>query len=508
MSARAARRAAVAALAVAAAAPAAAPAFWAALGSGTVSAGVATLGAPALTASGGAGQAALDWTPVVPPGGAGAVSYAATRDGAPVTSGGCAPAAITGTACTDTTAPAGSHTYVVTASWRSWTAASDSASATVAPARFVLAGPAATTAGVATSVTITAQDASGATSTAYTGMRSLTFAGASAIGTNTPTAGGTAFGSPTSVAFSGGTATVSLRLYRAEAAAVTAAAGQTTTPTPLAITVNKAAAQTTASAGGGQTTTLGAPFGQPLVALVADAYGNPYAGVPVTFTAPTSGASAAIAGATATTNGSGLATSGTVTANTTLGSYQATAAASGAGSATFALTNVQAAVAQVDLVNRAGGTAGLLEADDLVVIRFSQRLQPSSICTGWTGTPARTGATVAMSRSANNVPTYMTVGAPTGCSTFRFQNGATGLNLGTQPYFTQGNSRNGTFANSEVRYDDTARTLTVKLGAYTGSTLGPVSTTSATFTPVAGMLDAYGQAVATTSRTDTIAPPF
>ena len=104
------------------------------------------------------------------------------------------------------------------------------------------------------------------------------------------------------------------------------------------------AAVITASAGSGQSAATGAAFAKNLVAAVTDVSGNPIPGVPVTFTAPNSGASGTFPGgaltATVNTDSNGLATAPAFTANSTAGSYQVTAAFLGAAApAAFALTN-------------------------------------------------------------------------------------------------------------------------------------------------------------------------
>ncbi len=85
------------------------------------------------------------------------------------------------------------------------------------------------------------------------------------------------------------------------------------------------------------------------MALVTDANGNPVPGVSVTFAAPSSGASGTFAPCAsnpqqydciATTNSSGDATSSTVTANATTGSYNVAASATGTNTVNFALSNV------------------------------------------------------------------------------------------------------------------------------------------------------------------------
>src|SRR5204862_142396 len=100
-----------------------------------------------------------------------------------------------------------------------------------------------------------------------------------------------------------------------------------------------------------QSATINTAFAAPLVATVKDAGGNPVAGVTVTFTAPGSGASGSFAGGvnTATTNGSGVATSATFTANNVAGGpYTVTASVAGVATpANFSLTNTAGAAASI-----------------------------------------------------------------------------------------------------------------------------------------------------------------
>ena len=94
-----------------------------------------------------------------------------------------------------------------------------------------------------------------------------------------------------------------------------------------------------------QSTTVGTSFGKPLQALVADSSGNPVTGVTVTFSAPSSGASATFSGAasvTEVTNASGIATSPLPTANNAAGAYTIAASVSGLTSASFSLLNTAA----------------------------------------------------------------------------------------------------------------------------------------------------------------------
>ena len=118
-------------------------------------------------------------------------------------------------------------------------------------------------------------------------------------------------------------------------------------------------------AGTPQSIGINTAFGSPLQALVKDASGNAVSGAVVTFTAPTSGASGSFAGGvnTATTNGSGMASSPVFTANAITGSYSVTATVTGvATGATFALTNTPGAASTVTFVSGAPQTTAVLTA--------------------------------------------------------------------------------------------------------------------------------------------------
>src|SRR3954452_1801543 len=348
----------------------AATAFFTATGSGHATATVGSLSDPgAPTATAGAGTVALGWSTVSPPSGTGTVSYYVKRDGA--NAGGNCPTQAspsTATSCTDSGLSAGTYHYTVTALWQSWSATSSSSTVTVASGalhHFSLTAATTTpTAGAADNLTITAKDSAGNTVTAYGGDTSLTFSGASTIGSNQPTVTsktGTAvaFGTAETISFTNGIATVAgssngaMTLYKAETASVTVGDGIHTGS--LSVTVSTAAVATiTATSGGGQSATVSTAFTSPLAATVTDTYGNTKAGVSVTFSAPSSGASATFASGgnctsnpqtyqcVASTNGSGVATSSAFTANASQGTYNVSATASGGSnpSVNFSETNI------------------------------------------------------------------------------------------------------------------------------------------------------------------------
>jgi hypothetical protein len=107
--------------------------------------------------------------------------------------------------------------------------------------------------------------------------------------------------------------------------------------------------------GSEQTATVGEAFADPLVAKVLDGMGDPASGADVTFTAPASGPSGTFAGSgtrteTVATDGSGIATSSTLTANGEDGDWEVTATGpSDETPATFKLENETGEAAAIDL---------------------------------------------------------------------------------------------------------------------------------------------------------------
>ncbi len=395
-------------------------------GSGHATAALGTLTASAApTAIPGAGTVALSWSSVSPPTGSGTVSYYVQRDGA--NAGGNCPTQASpspATSCTDSGLSPGAYNYIVTAVWRSWSATSSSTPVTVTGPLDHFSLAAATTsptAGAGDNLTITAQDTAGNTVTSYGGDRTLTFGGASTIGANQPTVtsktgAAVAFGTGETITFTNGVATVAgssngvMTLYKAETASLTVSDGTHTGS--LSVTVSPATAgSTTATSGGGQSATAGSAYTNPLVATVSDSYGNPKPGVSVTFSGPSSGASANFASGgnctsnpqsyqcVATTNAGGVATSSIFTANAGAGTYTVSATASGGSnpSVNFSETNI-----------------GLLHVSSLAT-------GSTSGATTWTGS-----VTVTVTNSAGSAVTGVSVtgawsptsaASPSGCTT-------------------------------------------------------------------------------------------
>jgi len=416
----------------------AATAFFTATGSGHATATVGSLSDPgAPTATAGAGTVALGWSTVSPPSGAVAVSYYVKRDGA--NAGGNCPTQAspsTATSCTDSGLSAGTYHYTVTALWQSWSATSSSTTGTVASGalhHFSLAAATTTpTAGAADNLTITAKDSAGNTVTAYGGDKSLTFSGASTIGSNQPTVTaktGTAvaFGTAETITFTNGIATVAgssngaMTLYKAETTSVTVGDGTHTGSLSVAVSA-AAAASIAATSGGGQSATVSTAFTSPLAATVTDAYGNAKSGVSVTFSAPSSGASATFASGgnctgnpqtyqcVASTNGSGLATSSAFTANTSQGIYNISATAGGGSnpSVNFSATNIGLLHLSSLVTGSTSGSTTWTGSITVTVVNSSGAAVTGVSVTGaWSPTPAASpsGCTTNASGQCTITPT-------------------------------------------------------------------------------------------------------
>jgi CSLREA domain-containing protein len=136
-----------------------------------------------------------------------------------------------------------------------------------------------------------------------------------------------------------------LATAQAAGAATITASLDGVTSNAVTLTVDSAAqASIAVSSGSGQSANETAAFANSLVAVVKSAGGNALQDVPVTFTAPSSGAGASFsngAGAiTVASDGNGLATV-PVVANAAAGNYSVVATVAGiSGSASFSLTNL------------------------------------------------------------------------------------------------------------------------------------------------------------------------
>ena len=176
-----------------------------------------------------------------------------------------------------------------------------------------------------------------------------------AAGAKTTFAGG--LSSVTVTTDSSGNATSSVMTATGATGAFTVSAKvNNTAPTANFTLTNTAAVpgSVVAQSGGTQTTVVNTNFGTALQAKVLDTLGNPAVGVTVTFSTPGTGASGGFSGATtatASTNASGIATSPTLKANTTSGTFFAQAVVAGVASpAIYTLANTPDSPVAISLV--------------------------------------------------------------------------------------------------------------------------------------------------------------
>ncbi|WP_159436541.1 hypothetical protein [Pseudovibrio sp. Tun.PSC04-5.I4] len=138
--------------------------------------------------------------------------------------------------------------------------------------------------------------------------------------------------------------------------------GNTASATKTVLFDDGSATSVSVTSGDAQDTEFSTDFTNPLVVTVLSSSGNPVAGVIVTFTAPSSGASLSTTPLMATTNASGVA-SLDVTANSTVGGYTVNASVVGvATTADFTLTN-NAGAAAVISADSGGDQAADISSD-------------------------------------------------------------------------------------------------------------------------------------------------
>jgi MYXO-CTERM domain-containing protein len=162
--------------------------------------------------------------------------------------------------------------------------------------------------------------------------------------------------STTATTDAGGLASVTATANTVSGGSSVVASGGVSMATFTLTNLAGAAASIAVVSGSNQSQTVGSAFAAPLVAVVRDGYENLVPGVAVTFTAPGTGASAALAATSAMTDATGQA-SVTASANTTAGSYLMSASVSGVASpATFALSNVAGAASAIAVDSGGGQT--------------------------------------------------------------------------------------------------------------------------------------------------------
>ncbi|MBI2283334.1 MAG: Ig-like domain-containing protein, partial [Bacteroidetes bacterium] len=312
--------------------------------------------------------------------------------------------------------------------------------------KLVITGVGTQTAGTTQSITITAQDASGNTTSSYDGDKELIFSGANASPGPVITApastdkSGTAkaFGTATVVTFVNGVAAVPLKLYKAETASITATDGTITADANrLSVTVSSATStQLTFTTQPVNWVSLAALPTQPIV-KVLDAYGNVATGSGSSVTLAI-GNNANSGTLSVTTNpltaSSGVAAFSGVKINKVGSGYTLTASASGLTSATSNSFSIVAGAATIIQYQAGNGQN--------IPVSTAAKILPAVLVTDASGNPvagvtvtfavtsgggAVTGATA--TTNANGIATVgsWTVGATAGTNNNILQATAAGL---------------------------------------------------------------------------------
>ncbi len=256
------------------------------------------------------------------------------------------------------------------------------------------------------------------------------------------------------------------------------------------------------NSGNNQSTAVTSAFANPLQVTVTSSNSEPVDGGQITFTPPGSGASATIAGNPATI-ASGVATTGTVTANTIKGGpYTVSAAANGASTAVnFSLTNSCATI-MVSNPATTTGTAGTFfsqtftQMGGITPVAFSTS---STLPTGLTlnsngtlsGTPTQTGTfPIAVNVTDNNNcmvagGTYTLV---IGCQTISVTNpGTTSGTAGS--FFSQSFMQSGGIGTTTF---STSSTLPTGLTLASNGTLSGTPTQTGSFPITVKATDSNG----------------
>jgi adhesin/invasin len=215
----------------------------------------------------------------------------------------------------------------------------------------------------------------------------------------------------------------------------------------IAIQFNPPPAFITGVPGGDmQSASVGTLFGNPLRAEVTEVTGTsstPLSGVVVTFSAPTSGASATLSPTQAIVTGaSGQAGMASVaaTANATLGTYAVTASTVGVSSpATFNLTNTAGPPANISFVQQPTNTqAGQPISPDITVSLTDAHMNPVSgtpITLTLQGGTATLNGTTTQNTASNGIATFHGLSVNT-ASTYTLQAASTGVTSISSTSFT------------------------------------------------------------------------
>ncbi len=161
---------------------------------------------------------------------------------------------------------------------------------------------------------------------------------------------------------------------------------------------------------------------------------------------------------------------------------------------TFTASTTFATISSVTLQNKSGGTAGLIEKGDQIIVTFSKTMKVTSFCSTWTGDSnnqslsGNGNVTVTVTNGTGTTNDSVTVAATT--CTFNFGS----INLGNNGYVTGSNATfSGSGANaSTIAWTAATHVLTMTLGSASGGTLNTVASSTAVFTASSSITSTAG----------------
>lgn len=139
----------------------------------------------------------------------------------------------------------------------------------------------------------------------------------------------------------------------------------------------------------------------------------------------------------------------------------------------------------LQLLNKAGGTAGKAEQGDTIVITYPDPIAPGALCSGWSGAAPLAHVTVSFSVSGGNSISGMTDSADCASGT-GFNSGSSGIgtiDMGATSYF----SASGSFTGGAASWNSSTNTLTITLGTLSSGTVTTGANSTAVYTANAGL---------------------
>jgi Chitobiase/beta-hexosaminidase C-terminal domain len=156
------------------------------------------------------------------------------------------------------------------------------------------------------------------------------------------------------------------------------------------------------------------------------------------------------------------------------------------------------APAPTNVVLANGGIAGTADSGDTLTVTYSEQLDATTFCSTWTNSGTQTLSNTSIrvqiaNNSTNDTLTITAVGSNCGgTANFHFGSVALGGN-----YVSTTRTFGSSLGASQITWDPSARTLTIKLGLASGAVSVGVSAGTPTYTPSSSLTDIAGNTINT-----------